>query len=117
MAWEDFDKKYLTEDKEPVISITKYQRIYISKSCYEKFLKDRKYIKLLFDREKNLIGIKPIGEKRDNSYSLIRRGEQQQISISASAFLRHYGIETEVTKKYLAKWNEEDRLIEINLNQ
>jgi len=122
MAFEEFHKSKYVSSKGNFITITKTGVMNVSTEAYQGFLKGVEHVLFLFDREKNLIGIKPMKEKNLNSYNVrvMERGKAaaKAISISAVAFLKHYNIDYREKRKLEPKWQDEKHeLIVLDLNK
>lgn len=118
MAFEEFKKSKYHSSKGNFITITKTGILNVSVEAYEKFLKDFECVQFLFDKENNLIGIKPMEEKHPDYYNIrvMDRGVGSKgISISALSFLKHYKIDYSKKKKLEPKL--QDDLIVLDLNK
>ncbi len=69
------------------------------------------------DKESNKIGIKPVEKEVDNSF-VISYGRNNKIgSISGNSVLKHMDIDHSKSKNYTPKWDNEKKMIIIDLNE
>ena len=117
MAFEEFKKSKYHSSKGNFITITKTGVLNVSVEAYEKYLKAFEYVKFLFDKENNLIGIKPMKEKHPDYYNIrvMQRGTGSRgISISAVAFLKHYKVDFSKKQKLEPKWQDDLLVLDLN---
>lgn len=111
-------KEYFSEraeDKKSQMTITKDGQLGINAICYEKYFKPvgANEIRLFFDAERKIIGIRPVAEEGSFSIRFDNKGKSPVISIIR--FLKRAGIEHPRTRAYDALWNEKENLLEIFL--
>jgi len=120
MAFEEFKAKKI-QMKSPYVSILKSGSISLNTACYDQYFKDVSKIIFLYDRERNVIGIRPTHKEETNSYAIRRNRETGGGgSVAASAFLKSFvGIDYEKqgTKPYEVSWNSEEKLLEVYLDR
>ena len=117
MGFEKFTAKSKPVRDKAMVSILKGGQFGINQVCYQKYFKVYKKVILYYDRERNTIGIKPTNEEAIEAYN-IRLGRGGQLAnISGVAFLKYYKIEHKESKPYMATWNNEEKLVEVDLNQ
>ncbi|TKX84983.1 hypothetical protein EXE43_16015 [Halorubrum sp. SS5] len=113
MGFEKFEKdKGGKGGAGPRISLRKSGSMGINGKAIEELFSDEKYVTLYYDKENNMVGIKP--ERRDSkdAYTLQRRNQSGHGgSISATAFMREYDLIPNKTKQYKARWDESQGMI------
>lgn len=73
---------------------------------------DADAVTLHFDKEVRLVGIAPADREDESAYALTK-GPTQQRYISASAFVRFYGISLERAKRYPARYDNGMLIVEL----
>ena len=117
MGFEKFTAKSRPVKDKAMVSILKGGQFGINQVCYQKYLKDYKKIIFYYDRERNTIGIKPTNESVIEAYD-IRLGRGGNLAnVSGTAFMKYYKIEHKESRAYMAAWNDEEKLVEVDLNQ
>jgi len=95
----------------PSVTITAAGAISLSKSCFGKYLVDKDYANLYFDKEKGLIGIKAVDKKGENTFKITRSGDRASGSIAGRSFLNHLEIDFSKRKKFTPEWNEKEGML------
>ena len=117
MGFEKFVMKSVRTD-EPMVSIHKDGIIGVNRACYLNYLSNYKLVTLFYDRERRIIGIKPTNTKKIGETYLVRTSRDGTIiKISAGAFLKYFNIDYTESKSFVARWNEEEGLVEVDLTQ
>ncbi|PRX20130.1 hypothetical protein BX659_1369 [Orenia metallireducens] len=105
----------------PVISIANYG-INFSSGAIDVLGKPI-YIKIGIDSENNILGIKPLQEEEDGVIKFISRERQGNVRITSKDFIRFIksklldeDIIEDSAKKYIAKWDKDNEILIINLN-
>jgi len=111
MTYKVFKPKSIRRS-ENSISITKNYGFNFLRQVSRKYLSAVDYVELYFDEDKNKIGICPKADKTENVYKL--RGTKGKW-IKARDFLEAYKCVHTETRKYIANWNESEKLLEIQL--
>lgn len=108
-------KTRLSKNPVPMITILKQGNFGINCVAVDQFFADADYTELLFDRESRRIGFRPSKEPLPHSYAVRRSAKGNAVNISASKFLRHYGIEHTETKSYPCEWLEKEGIVAITV--
>jgi len=96
----------------PSVTITAAGAISLSKSCFEKYLGDKNYANLYFDKSRGLIiGIKTVDKEVDNTFKITRSGDRASGSIAGRSFLNHLGIDFSKRKKFIPEWNAKEGIL------
>jgi hypothetical protein len=60
-------------------------------------------VELLFDRAEQLIGLRGVAARVPHAYPLRTQSSSSSVLVSGRAFTRHYGISTDVARRYPAR--------------
>lgn len=101
--------------REPKIAILPTGIFWINFTAAKKFFKSFKRTYLVYDKHKRLVGFRPSNEQT-NTYSLSTTESRNDCFVSGSSFLHEFKIPLE-RRTYKARWNDSERLVEIDLNQ
>ena len=96
------------------ISILKSGNFWVNRKTDERFFKGFKRVLLYWDKERKIIGFKPVNDG-EHSYSLNRAKKRRDISISGSAFLKYTGINYKNTQNFEPIWDDKEKLVTIQL--
>jgi len=100
---------------QPRISLRKSGSIGISKAAMREWFGDSDAVVLHFDEENNMIGLEPVEEGTEHSYTISR--SEGGGSVSPSAFLNRYDLVPQVTTRYAAEWDDENSLVAADLDE
>jgi hypothetical protein len=101
--FESFHRGLLPLKDDPHLTIQKRGTISVNRSAFEA-LGAPDAVELLYDRERDIVGLRGIDPKADNAY-LVRRTTSSASGpwvISAMAFTHFYDIDTAVSKRWTA---------------
>jgi hypothetical protein len=110
----------------PKISIRANGTLGISQGALNRFdlAQGDWWVQLLFDRKNRVIGLEPSDEEGSgriklNKKHMVGNDGKESINawISAKAFLDYYGIPYSKTQSYVAKRNDSEKIIYIELDQ
>lgn len=99
--FESFSRRMLPLKNEPHVTIHKRGTIALNRSAFAS-LDSPDAVELLYDRERNIMGLRPIDPKANNSY-YVRRSSPSASGpwlISAMAFTKFYDIDTSVSLRW-----------------
>jgi len=115
--FEKFIPQRLTT-KQPKITILPRGMLWLNFVTAKNFFEGFNRTVLLYDKERKVIGLRPSNEEKC-SYCLSRSkdGKHRDIVVSAIAFLNHFKISHEKKRSYRPTWNQEEKLLEIDLTQ
>lgn len=68
-----------------------------------KSLGEPEAVELLFDPTERLIGLRGVSAQVSHAYPLRRQAASSSVLVSGRAFARHYGISTDVARRYPAR--------------
>ncbi len=104
MPFEVFTKRMIPLTKDPSVTIQKKGIMSMNPSAFAA-LGEPKFVELLYDAEKSVVGIRSVDDAVDHAYPIRKSGARDgSILVSGIAFANHYGIDTEVAvrrKAYL----------------
>lgn len=117
MGFEKFTAKSRPVTDQAMISVLKGGQFGINQVCYKKYFKNYKYAILYYDRKRKVIGIQPIDVATSEAYNIRLSRDEKLANISAVAFLKYFDIPYTESKAYMASWNDEEKLVEVDLTQ
>ena len=110
MAFELYKSKGGKSSK-PSVTITAAGAMSLSKACFDKYLGDKNYAQLYYDKDKGLIGIKGVDKEGDNTFKVTRSGNRASGSIAGRSFLNHLQIDFSKRKKFIPELNEKEGML------
>ncbi len=113
MAFELFTKHSSRAGGEAKVSVSKNGMLCVNARCHGNWLKDVRAVQLMYDPERRTIALKPVPEGTEHAYAY--RGGKSSATLSANAFLNHYGLAHKATKAYPAKWDDQIKAVVIKL--
>ena len=112
MSFIEFTAKKTKNLDKAIVSINKGGRIVFSQRCYTDYLKGFNFVKLFYDPDRRIIGIKPTNEESPNVYPLKLGRDQKNAYISCIAYFKFFSID-DVSRKMDTRWNKETQIIEV----
>lgn len=113
MPFEVFDKRMAPLAKAPSVTIQKRGIFSINRAAH-KLIGEPETVELLFDREDNLIAMRPSSESHAYAIRPQTSRDTGQVILSATAFTQFYDIDTVVSRRF--KPFEQDGMLCIDLN-
>lgn len=112
MGFEVFDKRMAPLAKAPSVTIQKRGIFSINRAAH-KLIGEPETVELLFDKENQVIALRP--SKEPHAYSIRPQSSRDtgQVILSATAFTQYYDIDTSVSRRY--KPYEQDGMLCIDL--
>jgi len=111
MAFIEFTAKKTKNLDKATVSINKGGRIVFSQRCYADYLKGFTFIKLLYDPDRRIIGMKPTNEESPHVYLLKVGRDQKNAYISCIAYFKYFKID-DTSRKMDTRWNKELQIVE-----
>lgn len=99
------------KSSKPSVTITRAGAISLSKACFDKYLGDKNYANLYFDKDKGVVGIKAVDKEGDNTFKITRSGNRASGSIAGRSFLHHLEKDFSKRKKFTPEWNEKEDML------
>jgi len=109
-------RKYKAFDS-PRITVTKDKNINLNAMAMQKYIKDYSHAIFYYDKTDRLIGIKLTKNDTPEAYKIRKDRNDRLGSISAVSFLKYYKIQTKKTTTYKIQWNEQDKMLIIDLKE
>jgi hypothetical protein len=113
MGLEQFRPRKSPESGEPMISLRKSGSFGINQPAIEEMFDDAESVALYYDEEENLVGFEPRDSDDDDAYVLT--DAESGGSITAMAFVNRYGLQPELTTRFIPE--EDDELVVIDLDE
>lgn len=115
MSFEIFSRKVQWKGS-PAISLTKMGLFSFNKTASTRFQKEAvENILLLWDKEKRLIGVRPITKKDNRAYKLYWSKRGDGCSFSALTFLKFIGFDISETRSMPILWDEQEGIFKIEI--
>ena len=111
MPFIEFTAKKTKNLDKITVSINKGGRIVFSQRCYTDYLKGFCFIKLLYDPDRKIIGIKPTNEESPHVYLLKVGHDQKNAYISCIAYFKYFSID-DTSRKMDTRWNKDSQILE-----
>ena len=92
--------------------------VHFNKAACQEYFQTAKYIQVMYDEERRIIGIKPMESRGEETYKLkfqTSRLGPNSATLKLLAFCRRYGLI--LSGQYKLRWNNPEGLIEIHLDQ
>lgn len=120
MPFEEYDRKPAqgkTHNTEPKVSIRQTNSIGINKAALDKHTDDETHVKLLFNEDERLLGIKPVESLNNNpnAYTISQGDDSGGGTVTPTSFLRHYDLIHENTIHYEAQWDDDREMIVVDI--
>lgn len=114
MPFEVFTKRMIPLSKDPSVTIQKKGIISMNASAYAG-LGEPKFVELLYDAERRIVGIRGLDQEVDHAYPIRKSGANDgSILVSGIAFANHYEIPTEVATRRKAHFEEGVLCVDLN---
>jgi hypothetical protein len=78
---------------------------------------DGKHAQFMFDRDRNLVGIKIVSQKTGDTYPLKTDSKGSHASLSGTSFLKNYGLYPEKTIAFTATYDEPSKTIIFDVSE
>lgn len=99
----------------PRVSVRSTHQIGLNEAAVKEFgLENVKFVQLYYDKENSLIGVKPIDSSTE-PYAMSLRRRPTGADIAAKSFLDYYRIPREQTVVVDAHWDNENKMIILDL--
>lgn len=99
--FEEFDRKSSPSNTTPLITIQARGTCSANRAAFEA-LGSPEGIKLLYDKKRRVIGIRPADPKERNAYAMRKQPASDSYLFSGTAFANHNGIPIGETRRYQA---------------
>lgn len=100
MPFETFDKRTAAATKAPMATIQRQGSFSLNKAAHTD-LGNPEAVELLFDRDNQLIGFKPVAPTSPRAFPVRPQGANAgTLMIAGQAFTKYYGIDTSKARRY-----------------
>lgn len=99
------------KSSKPSVTITAAGAIALNKACFDKYIGDKYYANLYFDKDKRLVGVKAADKEGDNTFKITRAGNKSSGSIAGRSFLNRLEIDFSKSMKFTPEWNEKESML------
>lgn len=110
--------KTIPTGRRPFITISQNGSVSLNATARREYCADAVAVQLGMDEENNVMYIQPHshepGDRDKYLYSLPGDGNA---TLSASSWLKHFGLQHEQTRRYKPRWNDELQAIQVDLDQ
>lgn len=112
--FEVFSRDLAPLNSQPLVTVQKRGAISLNRAAHVA-LRSAVAVELLFDREQRIIGLRPVAPRAAHAYPLrpATSSPSGPFVISAMAFLRHYEVDTTVSRRWVAYFD--DGMLCVNL--
>lgn len=102
--FEVFTRRMVPMTKQPSVTIQKRGLISLNRSA-QVALGEPEAIELLYDRDQQIVGIRPVDAKEPHAYPLRTQGGKTDGTylIAGTAFKKYHGISTETSRRFVAE--------------
>lgn len=97
--WEVYSRQGRNASSEPLVSIQRTGSLALNKAAYDAIGKPEA-VQLLFDRQEQLIGLRPAARGDENAYVVRRQERSSTHLVAARTFTNYYDIDTSATRRY-----------------
>lgn len=115
--WESFKRKMRPSPKEPTVTLSTSGSMGLNTAVINNILGDSRHAHLLFDRDKQLIGIKFSKQSNADSYPVQVTKTKSHGSIAGTAFMKTYKIFPKETANYDAVFDEQSKMLIVDLTR
>ncbi len=117
MPFETFKRQRAPVTGDPCVTIQKRGTLSINVPAY-KALGQPEAIELLYDRERDLMGLRKVHPDADSAYVVRPLGSGNSTwLISGKAFTTYYGIKIGVARRWTAKVDEDSNMLVVDLSE
>lgn len=113
MAFEVFTKRMARAANKPYVTIQKKGVMAFNHAAYAA-LGEPKAVLLLFDRQSRVVGFRASEPSEEHAYGVRSNTKGTSHLVSGTLFTKHYGIPTDVARRWLAQMNR-DGVLTIDL--
>ncbi len=112
--FEEFDRRTARHvETQAYVTIQRRSTISLNQAAYQQ-LGEAEAVRLLYDRGARIIGLRPTKGDDPRGYPIRKQGHSNSYLVAGQAYMQHYKIEVEGTRRYPATLV--DSVLEIDLN-
>lgn len=98
MGFEVYDKRSAPSSEVPTVTIQKKGMVSFNSAAHE-IINGELVVELLFDRDRRVMALRP-SKPSPHTYKLRKAASGKQMLLSATGFMRAYGVDVSVSKRY-----------------
>lgn len=99
--FEVFDPQKASRVVEPFVSLQRKGTFTLNRAAYDA-LEQPSHVELLFDREEQVIGFRPVEPSESTAYAVRSTDPTGSFAVAGLAFVKHFGIDTQVARRWPA---------------
>ena len=99
--FEVFDPQEASRVVAPFVSLQRKGTFTLNRAAYEA-LGQASHIELLFDRQEQVIGFRPVDSSKPTAYAVRSTDPSGSFAVAGLAFVKHFGIDTQVARRWPA---------------
>lgn len=111
MAWETFKRSKKQSPKSPMVTLSKSGQIGLNAAVARDVIGDNRFVLLLFDKSKNLLGLKLLKHNDPDAYPIKVTTTRSHGSVTGLAFMKAYGIFPLETVSFPATFDANTRVL------
>ena len=115
MAFEVFTKRMVRAADKPYVTIQKKGIVAFNHAAYAA-LGEPKAVLFLFDRKNRIVGFQAADPEEEHAYGVRANTKGTSHLVSGTLFTRHYGIRTDVARRWLGRLDDKG-VLTIDLNE
>lgn len=115
-VWEQFKRSSKSSPKDPTVTLSSSGIIGLNTAVAKNIVGDAKYA-LLFDKQRQLIGLKFIKHSDPDAYPVKLTATRTHGSLAGVSFLKTYRIFPTETTKYEAVYDEREKILTVDLSK
>ena len=96
---------------EPLVSVTAAGVIALNKTCLEKFIGNKRFVELYYDKDNSMVGIKCVDKQGENRFKITHSPDKKSGTIAGRSFLNYLKIDYSKSRRYVPDWNEEESML------
>jgi ribosomal protein L17 len=100
--FEVFDRRSRPFFVQPLVTIQRRGIMSLNQAAYEA-LGNPQAVELLFDRAERVMGLRAVDQHAPHAYPLPQQGNSSNHLVAGKAFVKFYGIDTSVARRYRAE--------------
>lgn len=116
MSWEAFKRTQRRTTGDMAVTFGKNGIIGLNSVIVRTLKVNGKHAQLLFDRDRNLVGIKIVSQKTADTYPLKSDSRDSHASLSGTSFLKNYNLYPSSTISFSATYDETTKTIVIDVS-
>lgn len=113
--FETFKRRMVPLVKKPFVTIQKRGTMSFNKAAHVA-LGSPEAVELLYDKADNVMGIRSVDPSAAHAYPMRPQGNKSEgpFIVSGAAFMKYYGVKTEVARRFYAEIEEGVLIIDLN---